>query len=59
MVVDFRGRPIMKSFGFPVVIDFTPPAKAAIAVGADGIFIETLTDPLRTRSDGSKMLTCP
>ena len=62
LVVDFRGIPQMKSFGYPVVMDITHSlqqpnqtagvtggmpqmietiAKAAIAVGADGLFIET------------------
>ena len=30
--------------------------KAAIAVGADGIFIETHPDPAEARSDGANML---
>ena len=61
LIVDFRGIPVMKKFGFPVVVDATQLAttqpafgcigglpylietiaKAAIAVGADGLFIET------------------
>ena len=31
-------------------------AKAAIAVGADGLFIETHTDPSKAKSDGANML---
>ena len=31
-------------------------AKAAIAVGADGIFIETHPDPSKAKSDGANML---
>ena len=31
-------------------------AKAAIAVGADGIFIETHPEPARAKSDGANML---
>ncbi|HBX19819.1 MAG TPA: 3-deoxy-8-phosphooctulonate synthase, partial [Porphyromonadaceae bacterium] len=31
-------------------------AKAAIAVGADGLFIETHPDPLHAKSDGANML---
>jgi len=31
-------------------------AKAGIAVGADGLFIETHPDPLRAKSDGANML---
>ena len=32
-------------------------AKAAVAVGADGIFIETHPDPARAKSDGANMLS--
>jgi 2-dehydro-3-deoxyphosphooctonate aldolase (KDO 8-P synthase) len=31
-------------------------AKAAIAVGADGIFLETHPDPANAKSDGANML---
>jgi 2-dehydro-3-deoxyphosphooctonate aldolase (KDO 8-P synthase) len=31
-------------------------AKAAIAVGADGLFIETHPDPANAKSDGANML---
>ena len=31
-------------------------AKAAIAVGADGLFIETHLDPANAKSDGANML---
>ena len=31
-------------------------AKAAIAVGADGLFIETHPDPFTAKSDGANML---
>ncbi|MNY14775.1 2-dehydro-3-deoxyphosphooctonate aldolase [compost metagenome] len=31
-------------------------AKAAIAVGADGLFIETHPDPKNAKSDGANML---
>ena len=31
-------------------------ARAGIAVGADGIFLETHPDPTRARSDGANML---
>jgi 2-dehydro-3-deoxyphosphooctonate aldolase (KDO 8-P synthase) len=31
-------------------------AKAAIATGADGIFIETHPDPSKAKSDGANML---
>lgn len=77
LVVDFRGIPQMRSFGYPVVMDITHSlqqpnqtagvtggmpemietvAKAAIAVGADGIFIETHEDPSVAKSDGANML---
>ncbi len=77
LVVDFRGIPQMKTFGYPVVMDITHSlqqpnqtagvtggmpemietiAKAAIAVGADGIFIETHENPAVAKSDGANML---
>lgn len=77
LVVDYRGIPIMKNFGFPVVLDITHSlqqpnqtsgvtgglpslietiAKAGIAVGADGIFIETHEEPSNAKSDGANML---
>ena len=77
LVVDFRGIPVMQSFGVPVVMDITHSlqqpnqpsgvtggkpeliatiAKAAIAVGADGIFIETHPNPAEAKSDGANML---
>jgi 2-dehydro-3-deoxyphosphooctonate aldolase (KDO 8-P synthase) len=77
LVVDFRGIPEMKTFGFPVVMDVTHSlqqpnqasgvtggmpqlietiAKAAIAVGADGLFIETHPEPCKALSDGANML---
>lgn len=78
LVVDFRGIPEMRQFGFPVVMDVTHSlqqpnqssgvtggqpqlietiAKAAIAVGADGLFIETHPDPKNAKSDGANMLS--
>jgi 2-dehydro-3-deoxyphosphooctonate aldolase (KDO 8-P synthase) len=77
LVVDYRGIPTMKEFGFPVVMDITHSlqqpnqssgvtggkpqlietiAKAAVAVGADGLFIETHPDPKSAKSDGANML---
>jgi 2-dehydro-3-deoxyphosphooctonate aldolase (KDO 8-P synthase) len=77
LVVDFRGIPQMKSFGYPVVMDITHSlqqpnqtagvtggmpqmietiAKAAIAVGVDGLFIETHENPEVAKSDGANML---
>ncbi len=77
LVVDYRNIPIMKSLGFPVVMDCTHSvqqpnqtsgvtggnpsmistiAKAAIATGADGLFIETHPNPAEALSDGANML---
>jgi 2-dehydro-3-deoxyphosphooctonate aldolase (KDO 8-P synthase) len=77
LVVDYRGIPEMKAFGFPVVMDATHSlqqpnqasgvtggtpqlietiAKAAIAVGVDGLFIETHPEPSKALSDGANML---
>lgn len=77
LVVDYRGIPEMKSFGFPVVLDITHSlqqpnqetgisggrpdmietiARAGIAVGVDGLFIETHPNPSIAKSDGANML---
>jgi 2-dehydro-3-deoxyphosphooctonate aldolase (KDO 8-P synthase) len=77
LIVDFRGIPVMKSFGKPVVLDITHSlqqpnqtsgvtggkpemietiARAGIATGVDGIFIETHPDPSKALSDGANML---
>jgi 2-dehydro-3-deoxyphosphooctonate aldolase (KDO 8-P synthase) len=77
LVVDFRGIPAMKKFGFPVVTDITHSlqqpnqtsgisgglpelietiAKAAVAVGTDGLFLETHPDPASAKSDATNML---
>lgn len=77
LVVDFRGIPQMKKFGYPVIMDITHSlqqpnqssgvsgglpelietiAKAAIAVGTDGLFIETHPEPLTAKSDATNML---
>ncbi len=77
LIVDFRSIPIMKSFGFPVLLDvthslqqpnqpsgvtggrpemITTMAKAGIAAGVDGLFIETHPDPAKAKSDGANML---
>ena len=40
--------------GQPALIETI--AKAGIAVGADGLFIETHADPSRAKSDGANML---
>ncbi|MDR2120740.1 MAG: 3-deoxy-8-phosphooctulonate synthase [Tannerella sp.] len=77
LVVDFRGIPKMREFGFPVITDITHSlqqpnqasgvsgglpglietiAKAAVAVGTDGLFIETHPNPSESKSDGANML---
>ena len=77
LIVDFRGIPQMKKFGYPVITDITHSlqqpnqtsgisgglpelietiAKAAVAVGTDGLFIETHPDPLKAKSDATNML---
>lgn len=77
LIVDFRGIPIMQSFGVPVIVDCTHSlqipnqttgvtggkpqfiehiARAAVAVGADGLFIETHPNPKEAKSDGANML---
>lgn len=77
MVVDYRGIPIMKSYGVPVIMDCTHSlqqpnqpsgvtggkpglistiAKAAIAVGVDGLFIETHPNLSEAKSDAANML---
>lgn len=77
LVVDFRGIPLMREYGMPVVMDCTHSlqqpnqssgvtggrpalietiAKAAIAVGADGLFMETHPRPQESKSDAANML---
>ncbi|MCD8261069.1 MAG: 3-deoxy-8-phosphooctulonate synthase [Bacteroides sp.] len=77
LIVDYRGIPQMRTFGYPVVLDITYSlqqpnqtggvtgglpemietiAKAGIAVGVDGIFIETHEDSSVAKSDGANML---
>jgi len=77
LVVDFRGIPQMKKFGYPVVFDAThsvqlpggqghssggqpefiePLARAAVAAGADGLFLETHENPEKALSDGANAL---
>jgi 2-dehydro-3-deoxyphosphooctonate aldolase (KDO 8-P synthase) len=77
LVVDFRGIPIMRETGFPVIMDCTHSlqqpnqshgvtggqpklietiARAAIATGADGLFIETHPNPSVALSDGANMI---
>ena len=77
LVVDMRGRPIMRDFGWPVIFDATHSvqipgglghasggqpqfiatlARAAVAAGVDGVFVEVHEDPARALSDGPNAL---
>ncbi|HYA26487.1 MAG TPA: 3-deoxy-8-phosphooctulonate synthase [Thermodesulfovibrionales bacterium] len=77
LVVDFRGFPIMRSFGYPVLFDVThslqlpggkgsssggerefaePLARAAAAVGVDGLFLEVHPEPEKALCDGPNMI---
>ncbi len=77
LVVDFRGIPIMRRLGCPVVFDATHSvqrpgglgnrsggdsqyaphlARAAVAAGCDGLFLETHPAPARALSDGPNMI---
>lgn len=77
LVVDMRGIPIMKGFGWPVVFDATHSvqlpgaagsgsggqpqfietlASAAVAAGADAVFMEVHEAPERALSDGANAL---
>lgn len=77
LVVDFRGIPIMKASGCPVIFDATHSvqlpggagdssggqrehaptlAKAAVAAGADGVFLEVHPQPDKALCDGPNSL---
>jgi 2-dehydro-3-deoxyphosphooctonate aldolase (KDO 8-P synthase) len=77
LVVDFRGIPIMKQYGYPVIFDATHSvqlpggagdasggqrefapylARAAVAAGANGIFMEVHSDPDHALCDGPNSL---
>jgi len=77
LVVDFRGFPVIRSFGYPLIFDVThslqlpggqgirsggqkefavPLARAAVAAGVDGLFIEVHPDPDQALSDASTMI---
>lgn len=76
LVVDMRGLEIMKSIGYPVVMDathavqipsqgdvsggerkfITTLAKAAAAVGIDGLFLEVHPEPDKALSDAASQL---
>lgn len=77
LVVDFRGLPIMREFGYPVVYDITHSlqrpgglgaasggdsqfieymARAGVACGVDGVFMEVHDNPAAALSDGPNSL---
>ncbi len=77
LVVDIRSIPILKSFGFPVILDVThsvqlpgaegtagggqpefiePLARAGVAAGVDGVFLEVHDNPAQALSDGANAL---
>ena len=77
LVVDYRGLPIMRALGCPVIFDVThslqlpggrgqssggqrefagPLARAAVAVGVDGLFMEVHPEPDRALCDGPNMI---
>lgn len=77
LVVDFRGLPIMRSFGYPLVYDVTHSlqrpgglgsasggdsqfieymARAGVACGVDGVFMEVHDNPGAALSDGPNSL---
>lgn len=77
LVVDMRSLPIMRGYGWPVIMDathavqqpggqgassggqreFIPTlARAAVAAGVDGLFLEVHPDPERALSDAATML---
>jgi 2-dehydro-3-deoxyphosphooctonate aldolase (KDO 8-P synthase) len=77
LVVDFRGLPVIRSLGYPVIFDVThslqlpggqgscsggqsefaePLARAAVAVGVDGLFMEVHPEPDKALCDGPNML---
>jgi 2-dehydro-3-deoxyphosphooctonate aldolase (KDO 8-P synthase) len=77
LVVDFRGFPIMRSFGYPVIYDVTHSiqrpgglgaasggdaefiedmARAGVACGVDGVFMEVHDNPAVALSDGPNNL---
>jgi 2-dehydro-3-deoxyphosphooctonate aldolase (KDO 8-P synthase) len=77
LVVDMRSLVIMRSLGYPVILDAThsvqlpggdkdrsggqpefifPIARAGVAVGIDGLFIETHPNPSRALSDAASQL---
>lgn len=77
LVVDIRGLAVMRTLGYPVVLDVThslqlpggqgsrsggqpeyiePLARAGVAAGVDGVFMEVHDHPARALSDGANAL---
>ncbi len=70
LVVDMRGLKIMRDAGWPVIFDAThsvhlpggqpqfiePLARAAVAAGVDGVFVEVHDQPEKALSDGANAL---
>jgi 2-dehydro-3-deoxyphosphooctonate aldolase (KDO 8-P synthase) len=77
LVVDFRGFPVMRRFGYPLVYDVTHSlqrpggmgsssggdsefiehmARAGVACGVDGVFMEVHDNPAAALSDGPNSL---
>lgn len=77
LVTDMRSLPIMRDFGYPVIMDMTHSvqipggkgtssggqsqyaphmARAAAAVGVDGLFMEVHDNPAEALSDGPNMI---
>ena len=77
LVVDMRSLTIMRSLGYPVILDAThsvqlpsgdrgrsggepqyifPIARAGVAVGIDGLFVETHPEPSKALSDAASQL---
>ena len=78
LVVDYRGFPVMRKMGFPVIFDATHSvqlpggqgtasggerglvpflARAAVAAGVDGVFMEVHPDPEKALCDGPNSLS--
>jgi 2-dehydro-3-deoxyphosphooctonate aldolase (KDO 8-P synthase) len=80
LVVDMRSLPLLRAYGYPVVLDVTHSvqlpggagnasggqpqfietlARAGVAAGLDGIFMEVHDNPAAALSDGSNALPLP
>jgi 2-dehydro-3-deoxyphosphooctonate aldolase (KDO 8-P synthase) len=56
LVVDFRGLPLMRAYGYPVVFDVTHSLQQPVAVGVDALFMEVHPEPDEALSDGANMV---